>query len=102
MTIGAIRYFHRMADDDLLPDEVAQWKECEQRIECVLATLPPMEALIVRRKFGLTQRQGRLSHGQSFRDIARELGWCPNRVWQTFHLAMRKLRHPSRSRRLRP
>jgi RNA polymerase primary sigma factor len=63
----------------------------------VLATLAPREARVLRMRFGIGERSNHTLEevGQDF-DVTRE------RIRQIEAKALRKLRHPSRSRVLKP
>ena len=63
----------------------------------VLATLTPREERVLRLRFGIGQNQDHTLEevGQDF-EVTRE------RIRQIEAKALRKLRHPSRSKRLRP
>lgn len=61
-----------------------------------LETLKPKEVLVLKRRFGFDGTEPK-----TFADIAYELGLCQERIRQIEAAALRKLRHPSRSRQLR-
>jgi RNA polymerase primary sigma factor len=75
------------ATESLLADELEQ----------VLATLTPREARILRLRFGL-----RGSYPYTLKEVAAKFGLTRERIRQIERRALRRLRHPSRSRRLRP
>lgn len=62
-----------------------------------LATLSPREAQVLRLRFGLDESE----EEHSLRDTATSLDRSPERIRQIEARALRKLRHPSRSRVLR-
>ena len=62
-----------------------------------VATLTPRETRVITRRFGLDGEGER-----TLEEVAQEYAVCRERIRQIEARAMRKLRHPSRSRRLRP
>ena len=83
-------------DDALEPSEAASFTLLREQIWDVLSTLTPREEKVLRLRFGLDDgRQRTLEEvGQEF-DVTRE------RIRQIEAKALRKLRHPSRSRKLK-
>ena len=67
-----------------------------QRMAEVLETLSPREQLVIKRRFGLDGNGAR-----TLEDVGSELGVTRERIRQIEDKAFRKLRHPSRSRRLK-
>jgi RNA polymerase primary sigma factor len=65
-------------------------------VQEVLGTLTPREACILRLRFGL--QDGR-SH--TLEQVGRKFGLTRERIRQIEKQALRRLRHPSRTRRLR-
>ena len=67
-----------------------------ERIETMLATLSPREARILRLRFGLL-------NGRSYtlEEVGQKFGLTRERIRQIEGKALRRLRHPRRSRRLR-
>ena len=87
---------------DLVPDEASRPDEdavgalLQQDLAEVLTTLSPREQHVLSLRFGLSgERQCTLE------DIGRKLGVTRERIRQIESKALRKLRHPSRSRALR-
>ncbi len=70
--------------------------DLQRQIDTILSGLTPREELVLRKRFGIGQEQEHTLEevGQSF-DVTRE------RIRQIEAKALRKLRHPSRSKRLR-
>jgi RNA polymerase primary sigma factor len=66
------------------------------KVEEVLNTLTPREARILRLRFGF--QDGR-SH--TLEEVGRKFGLTRERIRQLEHRALRRLRHPRRSRQLR-
>lgn len=67
--------------------------ELRDQIESVMKTLTPREEHVLTMRF---------LEDQDLPDVAAEMGVTPQRVQQIQCKALRKLRHPTRSRRLRP
>jgi len=67
-----------------------------EKLEQVLSTLPPREARILRLRFGLI-------NGQSYtlEEVGQKFGLTRERIRQIEGKALRRLRHPRRSRQLR-
>jgi len=80
----------------LMPNEVASNELLRRQVEEVLATLDPREARVLQMRFGLKDGQ---TH--TLEEVGRRFGVTRERVRQIEAKALRKLRHPSRSRRLR-
>jgi len=80
----------------LMPNEVAANELLRRQVEEVLATLLPREARVLQMRFGLKDGQ---TH--TLEEVGRRFGVTRERVRQIEAKALRKLRHPSRSRRLR-
>ncbi len=78
------------------PPEVAHHHMLQEKIEEVLATLTPREARILRLRFGL-------QNGRSYtlEEVGKKFGLTRERIRQIEGQALRKLRHPRRSRQLR-
>lgn len=78
------------------PPEVAYHHMLQEKIEEVLATLTPREARILRLRFGL-------QNGRSYtlEEVGKKFGLTRERIRQIEGQALRKLRHPRRSRQLR-
>jgi len=67
-----------------------------EKMEDVLATLPPREARILRLRFGL--QNGR---AYTLEEVGQKFGLTRERIRQIEGRALRRLRHPRRSRQLR-
>jgi RNA polymerase primary sigma factor len=65
-------------------------------VEKVLGTLTPREARILRLRFGLKD-----GHSYTLEEIGDKFGLTRERIRQIEKKALRRLRHPARSRRLR-
>ncbi|MGQ9553081.1 MAG: RNA polymerase sigma factor RpoD [Anaerolineae bacterium] len=80
----------------LMPNEVASNELLRRQVEEVLATLSAREARVLQMRFGLKD-----GHTHTLEEVGRRFGVTRERVRQIEAKALRKLRHPSRSRRLR-
>lgn len=81
---------------EVIPEQMSH-EELKEVLPELLSSLTKREAEVVRMRYGLGNRDG-----MWFEDIARELGIRPHaRVWEIHNKAIRKLRHPLLSRRLR-
>jgi RNA polymerase primary sigma factor len=78
------------------PPESAHRRLLRDQLEKVLATLTAREARILRLRFGL--QDGRC---YTLEEVGRKFGLTRERIRQIEHKALRRLRHPRRSRRLR-
>jgi RNA polymerase primary sigma factor len=78
------------------PDEVASHQLLKEQIEGVLSTLTPREQRVLQLRFGL--EDGR-SH--TLEEVGREFNVTRERIRQIEAKALRKLRHPSRSKKLK-
>ena len=79
------------------PSEVMMALDMRERTEAVLKTLTPREREIIRRRFGMDD-----GHEQTLEEIGQIFGVTRERIRQLQVTAVRKLRHPSRKRTLRP
>jgi len=85
-------------EDQLTPTPIqsAYSKLLREKIEEVLDTLPPREARILRLRFGLEN-----GHNYTLEEVGEKFGLTRERIRQIEAKALRKLRHPSRSKRLK-
>jgi len=83
-------------DRTLTPPDTAYQGMLRDRIEEVLTTLSPREVRILRMRFGL-------SNGRSYtlEEVGQKFGLTRERIRQIEGQALRRLRHPSRSRDLK-
>jgi RNA polymerase primary sigma factor len=77
-------------DESPAPEELTQQELLEERVQELLETLPPREALVVRLRYGLP---GGEVH--TLKQIGEKLGITRERVRQIENQALRRLRHPS-------
>ena len=82
--------------NSLAPLEVASHELLKEQIEKVLATLTPREERIIQLRFGLEDGRSR-----TLGEVGLEFNVTRERIRQIEAKAIRKLRHPSRSRKLR-
>jgi RNA polymerase primary sigma factor len=76
--------------------EVVSFGLLQRELDSVLKTLPEREAAVVALRFGLTDGQPR-----TLDEIGREFGLTRERIRQIEAKTLSKLRHPSRSQKLR-
>ena len=88
---------------DMVADEnatnlelAAEYRLLAERIRDTLLTLTPRERRVIERRFGLGDDKD-----ESLTAIGREIGVTRERIRQIESTALRKLRHPSRAKRLR-
>ena len=78
------------------PPETATENILKEKMEEVLSTLTPREARILRLRFGLHN-----GHSYTLEEVGRKFGLTRERIRQIQMEALRKLRHPRRSRQLK-
>ncbi|MBQ6603229.1 MAG: RNA polymerase sigma factor RpoD [Eubacterium sp.] len=79
-----------------VPAEAAAFTMLREQLEEVLDTLTPREQKVLRLRFGLDDGRAR-----TLEEVGREFSVTRERIRQIEAKALRKLRHPSRSRKLR-
>jgi RNA polymerase primary sigma factor len=86
-----------VADDSAVsPDSAAERERLKDEIERALLELNPREQQVMRLRFGLDDGQVR-----TLEDVGREFGVTRERIRQIESKTLAKLRHPTRSQRLR-
>ena len=93
--IGLLRRQLRSGSESA-PDSKLLVRECREEVAAQLATLKPSEQQVLRLRFGL---EGEDEH--TLAEVARVRGVTPERIRQIESMALRKLRHPKRAKRLR-
>jgi RNA polymerase primary sigma factor len=83
-------------EDAVSPLDVVADRMRREQIEHVLASLDRREQRVLRLRFGLDD-----GHARTLEEVGREFGLTRERIRQIEVQALRKLRHPSRSRKLR-
>lgn len=83
-------------DDAPAPEYMASTAMLQAHLEEVLRTLTPREEKVLRLRFGLEDGKTR-----TLEDVGKEFNVTRERIRQIEAKALRKLRHPSRSKRLR-
>jgi RNA polymerase primary sigma factor len=83
-------------EDAVSPLDVVADRMRREQIEHVLASLDGREQRVLRLRFGLDD-----GHARTLEEVGREFGLTRERIRQIEVQALRKLRHPSRSRKLR-
>ncbi len=86
-----------IADDDSpAPSDVASHTLLKEQLEEVLSTLTPREEKVLKLRFGLEDGRSR-----TLEEVGKEFNVTRERIRQIEAKALRKLRHPSRSKRLK-
>ena len=83
-------------DDSPAPQDVAAYTLLREQLEEVMNTLTPREAKVLRLRFGLDDGKAR-----TLEEVGREFDVTRERIRQIEAKALRKLRHPSRSKKLK-
>ncbi len=83
-------------DDAPAPHDSAAYTLLKEQLEEVMNTLTPREAKVLKLRFGLEDGKAR-----TLEEVGREFEVTRERIRQIEAKALRKLRHPSRSKKLR-
>ncbi len=80
----------------MAPPEVASHQLLKEQIDDVLSSINPRERRVLQLRFGLEDGRSR-----TLEEVGREFGVTRERIRQIEAKALRKLRHPSRSKKLK-
>ncbi len=80
----------------LAPSEAASYQLLREQVDDILFTLSDREARVLQLRFGLEDGRAR-----TLEEVGRDFGVTRERIRQIEAKALRKLRHPSRSKKLR-
>lgn len=83
-------------DDSPAPHDSAAYTLLKEQLEEVMNTLTPREAKVLKLRFGLEDGKAR-----TLEEVGKEFDVTRERIRQIEAKALRKLRHPSRSKKLR-
>ena len=83
-------------EDSPAPQDSAAYTLLKEQLEDVMETLTPREAKVLRLRFGLEDGKAR-----TLEEVGKEFMVTRERIRQIEAKALRKLRHPSRSKKLR-
>ena len=83
-------------DDSPAPHDAASYTLLREQLSEVMSTLTPREAKVLRLRFGLDDGKTR-----TLEEVGKEFNVTRERIRQIEAKALRKLRHPSRSKKLR-
>ena len=78
------------------PDEILELHDLRADIDHVFAELTPKEAAIIRGRFGFDNDW----EGYTLDELGKQFGVCRERIAQIERIALDKLRHPSRRKKL--
>ncbi len=78
------------------PQDVASFTILKEHLVAVLDTLTPREEMVIRLRYGIED-----GHPRTLEEVGREFGVTRERIRQIEAKALRKLRHPSRSKKLK-
>lgn len=83
-------------DDSPAPQDAAAYTLLREQLEEVMSTLTPREAKVLKLRFGLEDGKAR-----TLEEVGKEFDVTRERIRQIEAKALRKLRHPSRSKKLK-
>ena len=83
-------------DDSPAPHDAASYILLREQLEEIMQTLTPREAKVLKLRFGLEDGKAR-----TLEEVGKEFDVTRERIRQIEAKALRKLRHPSRSKKLR-
>ena len=82
--------------DAIVPVDAASFILLQEQLDAVLHTLSEREKKVIQLRFGLTD-----GHPRTLEDVGKEFGVTRERIRQIESKTLSKLRHPSRSQKLR-
>ena len=91
-----LEYVYNLADDSPTPEDDAILSELKVATTAALRTLKPKEERVLRKRFGIG-----LPTDYTLEEIGKEFSVTTERIRQIEAKALRKLKHPSRARKLR-
>ena len=91
-----LEYSYDLADDGPSPEDAVFETELKAVTSRILSTLTPREERVLRRRFGINVNDAKLI------DIGIEFGVTVERIREIEAKALRKLKHLSRSKTMRP
>jgi len=91
-----LEYVYNLADDSPTPEDDAILSELKVATTAALRTLKPKEERVLRKRFGIG-----LPTDYTLEEIGKEFSVTTERIRQIEAKALRKLKHPSRTRKLR-
>lgn len=83
-------------EDEILPAESVVYNDLKEHVREILKTLTPREEKVIKMRYGID-----VASGYTLEEIGKDFGVTRERVRQIEVKALRKLRHPSRSAKLR-
>lgn len=86
-----------IADNTRTPEDIAVQNDLKETVRAVLATLSPKEAEVLIARFGLDG-----GRPKTLEEVGQAFGVTRERIRQIEAKAIRKLKHPSRARKLKP
>ena len=98
MPVDKVMEIQKIAQDEdsPAPQDAAAYTLLKEQLEEVMQTLTPREAKVLRLRFGLDDGKAR-----TLEEVGREFDVTRERIRQIEAKALRKLRHPSRSKKLK-
>ena len=78
------------------PQEAAAFSMLKEQLIAVLDTLTPREEMVLRLRYGIDD-----GHARTLEEVGKEFSVTRERIRQIEAKALRKLRHPQRSKRLK-
>lgn len=78
------------------PQDFASFSVLREHLKEILDSLPPREAMVIRLRYGFDD-----GHPRTLEEVGKEFGVTRERIRQIEAKALRKLRHPSRSKKLK-